>query len=65
MPSAALLPHIHHGLDEAVAIICQQFESLGPLVQAESGRDYKIRLVPAFADQVDYGIDTLILAPDA
>ena len=60
-----MLPHIHHGLDYTFAIVCQQFESLGHLVQAESVRDHKIGLDPAFADQVDYGIDALILAPDA
>ena len=60
-----MLLHIHHGLDDAVAIVCQQFESLGRLVQAESVRDHKIGLDAAFADQVDDRIDTFILAPDA
>ncbi len=60
-----MLPHIHNGLDDAIAIVCQQFESLGNLVQAESVRDHKVGLNPAFADQADYGIDALILAPDA
>jgi hypothetical protein len=59
-----MLPNIHNGFNDALAIICQQFESLGHLVQTEFVRDQKIGLDPAFADKVDYGIDTLILAPD-
>jgi hypothetical protein len=43
-----------------VAIDYRQFESIGSLVQAESVRDHKIGPDPAFADQVDYGIDAHI-----
>jgi hypothetical protein len=59
-----MLPDIHNGFNDAIAIICQQFESLGHLIQTESVRDHKIGLDPAFADKIDNRIDTLILAPN-
>ena len=59
-----MLADIHHSLDNAVAVISQQFKCPGCLIQTESMGDHKIRLDSACADQFDYGIDTLILAPD-
>src|SRR5512139_2473841 len=60
----AMLADIYYGLDNAVAVISQQFKCPGCLVQTESMGDHEIRLDPACADQLDYGIDTFILAPD-
>jgi hypothetical protein len=59
-----MLPYIHHSFDNAIAIACQHFESLGGPVQAESLRDHKSGLDPALLDQVNYGLDVLILATD-
>jgi hypothetical protein len=60
-----MLADIYYGLDDAVAVISQQFKCPGCMTQSESMGDHKIRLDPACADQLDYGINTFILAPDA
>ena len=60
----AMLADIYYGLDDAVAVISQQFKCPGCMIQSESMGDHKIRLDPACADQLDYGINTFILAPD-
>ena len=59
-----MLPDINYGLDDAVAVISQQFKCPGCLIQTESMGDHEIRLDPACANKFEYGIDTLILAPD-